>query len=98
MAAKPPPASPGYRKAVDGISRAIAAYFAANPTSEPKFQFPPAKTVFVGDLSLAPYAWAPNKDGLALIEYVDKATNREGTLLQFQVCYEHYLTTVRARA
>lgn len=79
-----------YTDTVNALSRAIAAWFDVHPGTDPQFKFPPARIVVTGDLGMGPEYWEANADGRALVEYVDKTTGRQASMLQFQVCYAHY--------
>lgn len=95
---KPPPGmSKGYSDTVDAISDAIADWMETHPGADPRFKFPPERVVVSGDLSLGLGYWQPNADGRDLVTYVDRVTKQKGTMLQFQVCLQHYKQHGRRR-
>jgi len=85
-----PMQSKRYRETCDAISRAIAVWFEVHPGADPQFSFPPERVVVTGDLDFGLTYWEPNDDGRNLVGYVDHATGRTASMLQFEVCYGHY--------
>jgi hypothetical protein len=88
---KPKNQSKQYKDTVDLMSRAIAAWFDVHPGADPQFKFPPAHVSVTGALPLGSDYWEANADGRALVEYVDKASEHQASMLQFQACYGHYV-------
>lgn len=84
------PAEDKYARDADAVYLAIVTWHEVHPGANPRFKFPPRFVIVSGVLQRGLEHWTPNDEGRDLVNYVDAATDRQATMLMFQVALTRY--------